>query len=250
MIVLDGTHLTIPDVIKVAREHEPVQLSEASRRAVDKARAFVDEKLEQQAVVYGLTTGFGRFSDRYIPEDETAELQVNLIRSHACAMGQPLPTEVVRAAMLLRINALSRGNSGIRLSTLETLAAMLNAGVHPVIPEKGSLGASGDLAPLAHMVLVMLGEGEAEYQGKTVPGAEAMKAAGIPTVQLAAKEGLALINGTQIMTAIACNVVYDALQLAKTADIAAAMTCEAQLGIKKAFDPKLHTLRGQTGQMK
>ncbi len=250
MIVLDGTHLTIPDVIKVAREHEPIQLSEASRRAVGKARAFVDKKLEQQAVVYGLTTGFGRFSDRYIPENETAELQVNLIRSHACAMGQPLPTEVVRAAMLLRINALSRGNSGIRLSTLETLAAMLNAGVHPVIPEKGSLGASGDLAPLAHMVLVMLGEGEAEYQGKTVPGADAMKAAGIPTVQLAAKEGLALINGTQIMTAIACNAVYDALQLAKTADIAAAMTCEAQLGIKKAFDPKLHALRGQTGQMK
>ena len=250
MIILDGTNLTIPDVIKVAREHEPVKLSKESRRAVDKARAFVDEKLAQKAVVYGLTTGFGKFSDRYIPEDETAQLQVNLIRSHACAMGDPLPAETVRAAMLLRINALSRGNSGIRLSTLETLLAMLNAGVHPVIPEKGSLGASGDLAPLAHMVLVMLGEGEAEYQGCVMPGAEAMKAAGIPTVQLAAKEGLALINGTQIMTAIACGAVWDALQLAKTADVAAALTTEAQLGIKKAFDPKLHALRGQIGQMK
>lgn len=250
MIVLDGTHLTIPDVIKVAREHELVELSPASRAAIEKARDFVNEKLEQQAVVYGLTTGFGRFSDRYIPEDETAQLQLNLIRSHACAMGDPLPTEVVRAAMLLRINALSHGNSGIRLSTLETLLAMLNAGVHPQIPEKGSLGASGDLAPLAHMVLVMLGEGEAEYQGRIMSGEDAMKAAGIPTVKLAAKEGLALINGTQIMTAIACNVVWDALHLAKTADIAAAMTCEAQLGIKKAFDPKLHALRGQMGQIK
>ena len=250
MIVLDGTHLTIPDVIKVAREHELAELSPASRAAIEKARDFVNEKLEQQAVVYGLTTGFGRFSDRYIPEDETAQLQLNLIRSHACAMGDPLPTEVVRAAMLLRINALSHGNSGIRLSTLETLLAMLNAGVHPQIPEKGSLGASGDLAPLAHMVLVMLGEGEAEYQGRIMSGEDAMKAAGIPTVKLAAKEGLALINGTQIMTAIACNVVWDALHLAKTADIAAAMTCEAQLGIKKAFDPKLHALRGQMGQIK
>lgn len=250
MIVLDGTHLTVPDVIKVAREHEPVTLSEASRKAVGKARVFVDEKLEQQAVVYGLTTGFGRFSDRFIPEDETSALQLNLIRSHACGMGEPLPTEVVRAAMLLRINALSRGNSGIRLSTLETLLSMLNAGVHPRIPEKGSLGASGDLAPLAHMVLVMLGEGKAEYQGRLMDGAEAMKASGIPTVRLAAKEGLALINGTQIMTAIACNVVWDAVQLAKTADIAAAMTCEAQLGIKKAFDPKLHALRGQSGQIR
>ena len=151
--------------------------------------------------------------------------------------------------MLLRLNALSRGNSGIRLSTMETLLAMLNRGVHPIIPEKGSLGASGDLAPLAHMVLVMLGEGEAEYQGRVLPGREAMAAAGIETIQLAAKEGLALINGTQIMTAIACQAVYDARDLAKTADIAAAMTCQALHGIRKAFDPKVHALRGQPGQI-
>lgn len=130
----------------------------------------MDEKLAQKAVIYGLTTGFGKFSDTFVPEQETAALQRNLIISHACGMGAPLPREVVRGAMLLRCNALARGNSGIRLSTLETLLAMLNRGVHPVIPEKGSLGASGDLAPLAHIVLVMLGEGEAEYQGTVMPG--------------------------------------------------------------------------------
>ena len=216
---------------------------------INAARAYVDRKLAEKAVVYGLTTGFGKFSTVFVPEEETAELQRNLIISHACGMGRPLPARVVRAAMLLRLNALSRGNSGIRLSTMETLLAMLNRGVHPVIPEKGSLGASGDLAPLAHMVLVMLGEGEAEYQGRVLPGREAMAAAGIETIQLAAKEGLALINGTQIMTAIACQAVYDARDLAKTADIAAAMTCQALHGIRKAFDPKVHALRGQPGQI-
>ena len=163
-------------------------------------------------------------------------------------MGAPLPREVVRGAMLLRCNALARGNSGIRLSTLETLLAMLNRGVHPVIPEKGSLGASGDLAPLAHIVLVMLGEGEAEYQNAVMPGKRAMELAGLAPVELAAKEGLALINGTQIMTAIACGVIYDAVQLAKTADIAAAMTCEAQLGILSAFDPEVQRARPAGGR--
>ena len=200
-------------------------------------------------MVYGLPTGFGKFSTVFVPEEETAQLQRNLIISHACGMGEPLDTRVVRAAMLLRLNALARGNSGIRLSTMETLLQMLNRGVHPIIPEKGSLGASGDLAPLSHMVLVMLGEGEAEYQGRVMPGREAMAAAGIDTIQLAAKEGLALINGTQIMTAIACQAVYDARDLAKTADIAAAMTCQALHGIRKAFDPKVHALRGQPGQI-
>ena len=147
-------------------------------------------------------------------------------------MGNPLPTEVVRAAMLLRCNALCRGNSGIRLSTIETLLSMLNAGVHPIVPEKGSLGASGDLAPLSHMVLVMLGEGRAEYKGEIMSGREAMAAAGIPTVELAAKEGLALINGTQIMTAVGCLAVYDAVQLTKTADIACASRLSIHLSRK------------------
>ena len=164
-------------------------------------------------------------------------------------MGNPLPVHVVRAIMLLRCNALSRGNSGIRPGTLNTLLEMLNKGVHPQIPEKGSLGASGDLAPLSHMVLTMIGEGEAEYQGKVMPAKEAMSKAGIPTIDLAAKEGLALINGTQVMTAIGINALYDTMNLAKTADIAAAMTAEALNGIKKAYDPKVHEVRGHQGQI-
>lgn len=250
MITLNGNDLTIEQAIEIMRGGAAVCLAEDAKQRVLESRRYVDEKLASRAVIYGLTTGFGKFSDTFVPQEETAALQHNLIVSHACGMGAPLPREIVRGAMLLRCNALARGNSGIRLSTLETLMTMLNRGVHPVIPEKGSLGASGDLAPLAHMVLVMLGEGEAEYEGVVLSGREAMEKAGIPTVELAAKEGLALINGTQIMTAIACSVIYDAEKLAKTADVAAAMTCEAQLGIKKAFDPKVHALRGQCGQQK
>lgn len=248
MISINGRDLTLEQVIAVARGGEKVELTPEAKEAVNKARAYVDKKLREKAVIYGLTTGFGKFSDTFVPEEETAALQRNLIISHSCGMGNPLPTEAVRAAMLLRCNALSRGNSGIRLSTIETMLAMLNKGVHPIIPEKGSLGASGDLAPLSHIVLVMLGEGEAEYQGTRMSGREAMDKAGIPTIELAAKEGLALINGTQIMTGIACNVVWDALDLMKVADIAAAMTTEAQLGIKKAFDHKIQDVRGHKGQ--
>lgn len=240
--------LTIEQVEAVARRHAHVRLTEAAEASVNHARAYVEQKLADGAIVYGLTTGFGKFSDTLISAEQTAQLQKNLIMSHSCGMGAPLPTEVVRAAMLLRCNALSRGNSGIRLSTLKTLLAMLNADVHPIVPEKGSLGASGDLAPLSHMVLVMLGLGEAEYQGVRMSGAEAMAKAGIPTVELAAKEGLALINGTQIMTAIGALAVADAIKLTKVADIAAAMTAEAQNGITSAFDSKVHALRGYRGQ--
>ena len=249
MVTINGMSLTVEQVAAVARKYEKVRISADAKKAVNKARAYVEKKLDEQAVVYGLTTGFGKFSDKYIPLDETAQLQRNLIISHSCGMGNPLPTECVRAAMLLRCNALCRGNSGIRLSTIETLLNMLNAGVHPIVPEKGSLGASGDLAPLSHIVLVMLGEGKAEYQGEIMSGKEAMEKAGIPTVELAAKEGLALINGTQIMTSIGCLAVYDAMQLTKVADIACAMTAEALLGIKKAYDPKVHAVRGHKGQM-
>lgn len=247
-VIIDGKSLTLSEVAAVARGYEKVVMSDEAKAAVVKARNYVEKKLAEGAVIYGLTTGFGKFSDTFIPADETAELQRNLIISHSCGMGEPLPTEAVRAAMLLRCNALSRGHSGIRLSTIETLLAMLNSGVHPIIPEKGSLGASGDLAPLSHMVLVMLGEGEAEYNGVRMSGREAMAKAGIPTIELAAKEGLALINGTQIMTAIGSLCTVDALDLMKTADIAAAMTAEAQLGIKAAFDHKVHDVRGHLGQ--
>ena len=248
-IIIDGKSLTPAEVIRVARNNEQVSISSESKGLVEKARAYVDRKLTEGTVIYGLTTGFGKFSDTVISVEETVALQRNLILSHTCAMGSPLPKEVVRAAMLLRCNALSRGNSGIKLETIETLIAMLNKGVHPVIPEKGSLGSSGDLAPLSHMVLPMLGEGKAEYNGIVMSGKEAMDAAGIPIIALAAKEGLALINGTQIMTAIGIMVLWDAANLAKLADIASAMTGEALHAVKKAYDPKVQELRGQLGQI-
>jgi histidine ammonia-lyase len=248
-IIIDGKSLTPAEVIRVARDNEQVSISSEAKALVEKARAYVDRKLSEGTVIYGLTTGFGKFSDTVITMDETAALQRNLILSHTCAMGNPLPREVVRAAMLLRCNALSRGNSGIKLETIETLLAMLNKGVHPVIPEKGSLGSSGDLAPLSHMVLPMIGEGKAEYNGMIMTGKEAMEAAGIQTIALAAKEGLALINGTQIMTAIGIMVLWDSANLAKLADIAAAMTGEALHAVKKAYDPKIQELRGQRGQI-
>ncbi len=249
MVVLNGKTLTVEDVAKVARYNEPVEIAPDARERINLARAYVDEKLDLGEVIYGLTTGFGKFSDTLVQREDTAELQKNLIISHACGMGEALPTEVVRAVMLLRLNALSAGHSGIRLSTMETFLNMLNSGVHPVIPEKGSLGASGDLAPLAHMVLPVLGEGKAEFEGTIYSGREAMKLANIPLIELAAKEGLALINGTQVMTAIGALAVYDAKKLLKTADIVAAMTAETQKCILKAFDPKVHAVRGQIGQI-
>jgi len=249
-IKLDGRSLTIEQVIKVVRNFGKAELSNESKEAVIKCREYVDKKLEEGVVIYGLTTGFGKFADTVIDTDASADLQRNLIISHACGMGIPLPAEAVRAAMLLRCNALARGNSGIRLQTIQTLLDMLNKRVHPIVPEKGSLGASGDLAPLSHIVLVMLGEGEAEYNGEVLSGKEAMRRAGIETIDLAAKEGLALINGTQIMTGIGCLVLNDAINLSKTADVISAMTAEALLGIKKAFDPKVHELRNQSGQQK
>ncbi len=249
MIEINGGGLTLEQVARIARSFEPARISPSAMAAIERSRAIVDEKRRSGAVVYGVTTGFGKFAEKRIADGDTEQLQRNLIVSHACGTGDPLPTDAVRASMLLRLNALSSGYSGIRLSTMETLLAMLNLGVHPVIPEKGSLGASGDLVPLAHMVLPMIGEGKAEYKGETLPGAEAMRRAGLEPIRLAAKEGLALINGTQIMTAIGALAVYDALQLLKTADIVSALTCEAQTCITGAFDERVHRLRAHPGQV-
>ena len=249
MIELNGATLTIEEVVRVTREREQAAIPQEARAAIDHSRAHVEAMLKSGVAVYGLTTGFGKFSERRIADEDAAELQRNLIVSHACGTGEPLPTDVVRGVMLLRLNALASGFSGIRLSTMETLLSMLNRGVHPVIPEKGSLGASGDLVPLAHMVLPMIGLGLAELDGEILPGAEAMRRAGIEPVQLAAKEGLALINGTQVMTAIGALCVHDAAQLAKSADIIASLTCEAQSCITSAFDARVHLLRGHAGQM-
>ncbi|MGE5631268.1 MAG: histidine ammonia-lyase [Caulobacteraceae bacterium] len=248
-LLIDGEHLTINDVVNVARSDFFVELSEQAVRKVKKSREYVDSLVDNGAVVYGITTGFGKFSDVFISKEDTKALQRNLIVSHACSLGDALPEETVRAIMLLRANALAKGYSGIRLDTLNTLIEMLNNGVHPIIPEKGSLGASGDLAPLANMVLVMLGEGEAIYQGEKMSGREAMDKAGIEVVQLTSKEGLALINGTPVMTAIGALAVYDAENLLKNADIISAMTLEALRGITTAFDEKVHKVRGHKGQV-
>lgn len=247
-ITINGRDLTIEEVIKVCRDGEPVVIAEEAMAEVKKARDYVERKLSEGAVIYGLTTGFGKFANVVISPEQTAQLQRNLIISHTCAMGNPYPVHYVRAAMLLRCNALSRGNSGIRPETLQTMVDMLNKGVHPVIPEKGSLGASGDLAPLSHIALGLIGEGKVEYKGKIVDAKEAMADAGITPVVLEAKEGLALNNGTQMMTAIAVNVIWDAMKLQKIADIACALTGEALHTIKKAYDHKVHDLRGQDGQ--
>ncbi|CAA7600222.1 histidine ammonia-lyase [Acididesulfobacillus acetoxydans] len=249
VITIGQGKLTLEDVVAVARYRSKVRLSQLAKESMQKSRDYVDRILRENRVVYGLTTGFGKFSDTLISREDSKTLQWNLIRSHACGVGEPLADEIVRAIILLRVNALSLGYSGIRPQTVETLAAMLNHGVTPVIPEKGSLGASGDLAPLAHLALVVVGEGEAFYGGERLPGGEAMRRAGIATVVLEAKEGLALINGTQVMTAIAALAIWDALNLADWADGAAALTFEALRGIKDALDPETHALRPHPGQM-
>ncbi len=247
-ILLDGHSLTIDQIVSIARHNSPFALAEEAISKVKRSRQTVEGMVADQRVVYGVTTGFGKFSDVVIPEEEVSDLQENLIKSHACGMGEPYPAEVVRAMMVLRVNALSQGFSGIRLETLQLLIDMCNRGVHPIIPQQGSLGASGDLAPLAHMVLVMLGLGEAEYEGKRMSGGAALQAAKLEPIRLTAKEGIALINGTQAMTALLSLALSDARIIMESAEVIAAMTVEALRGIPKAFDPQLHAVRPHPGQ--
>lgn len=249
MIVLDGYSLTLEDVIKVARNYEEVMLSDQGREQILASRRIVDKILDEEKPVYGISTGFGDFSTISISKDERAKLQRNLILSHATGVGEHLPEDVVRSAMMLRANSLAKGYSGIRLSTVEMLLNMLNKHVCPAIPAKGSVGASGDLAPLSHMVLVMLGEGYAYVNGQLMDGAQALKTAGLEPIVLSGKEGLALINGTQIMTAIGTVAWHDAVNLMKAADIAAALSVEALKGTRAAFDPRISRVRPHTGQI-
>ena len=248
-IIINGKDLTIEEVIRVCRYGEKVQIAEEAKAAINKSRVYVEKKLEEKAVIYGLTTGFGKFSNIVISPEETAILQKNLIISHTCAMGNAYPVEYVRAAMLLRANNLSRGYSGIRLSTVQSLVDMINAGIHPIVPEKGSVGSSGDLAPLSCIALGLIGLGKCEYHGEIIETKEALEKEGLRPVELAAKEGLALNNGTQMMTAIGVNVLWDSMKLLKIADIACAMTGEAMHAIRKAYDEKAMELRGQKGQI-
>lgn len=249
-IIINGNSLTIEDVVNVARFGYQVEIDAAAEANAQKSRDLVDKYVNEGKVVYGITTGFGKFSDVVISGEDTKKLQRNLIISHACGVGEPLDIEVARGIMLLRANALIKGYSGARLSTIKTLVNMLNLGVTPVIYEKGSLGASGDLAPLSHMVLVMIGEGEAYYNGQRMAGKAAMDAAGIEIIELVAKEGLALINGTQVMTSVGTLAVYDAINLLKSQDIIAAMTVEGLRGITDAYYHRVHEVRPQLGQMK
>jgi histidine ammonia-lyase len=248
-IIIKGGHLSLEDFIAVCRRGAKVKISDDAKRRIDQSRRAVDTFVENNDVVYGVTTGFGKFSEVIISKEESMLMQKNLIVSHAVGSGNFFPDEIVRGIMLLRINNLCVGFSGVKYETVNTLAEMLNAGVHPQIPEKGSLGASGDLAPLAHMVLPMLGLGTAQHKGEVLNGADAMKSAGIDTIELMAKEGLALINGTQVMTAVGAHTIYDACKLLDIADLSASLTFEALHGITNVLDERLHLLRPHKGQM-
>jgi histidine ammonia-lyase len=247
-VELDGESLTIDMVVAVARRRAQVVLAASARTRVEESARLVAQWAKAGEVIYGVTTGAGPMSEIVIPDSKARDLQNYLLTSHAAGVGDPLPTEVVRAAMLLRANTLAKGYSGIRLETLETLLTLLNKGVHPLVPAKGSVGASGDLAPLSHMALVLVGRGEAEYNGEILPGADALRRAKIVPIQLERKEGIALINGTQVMTALAALAVADARNLAAAAEIAAGLSVEALEGVLDAFDSRIHKLRPHPGQ--
>ena len=248
MVELDGHHLTLEQVAAVADGHEQVTLSADARARTEAARAVVTRALERDAPVYGVNTGFGSFAEVRIGPGDLQALQLNLLRSHAAGVGPPLPVRAVRATMLLRANVLACGFSGIRTQTLDALIALLNAGIHPIIPSRGSVGASGDLAPLAHLALVLVGEGQATAGGEPLEGAAALRAAGLEPVTLEAKEGLALINGTQPSAALLALALLDAERLARTADVAAALSIDALRGSSRPFDRRIHDARGVAGQ--
>jgi len=274
MIVLDGSSLTIEQLLAIADRGETVALAEDARRRVDASRAVVEQRARGAEPAYGINTGFGSFADVTIPPDELEALQLNLLRSHAAGLGAPLPPRAVRATMALRANVLAKGFSGIRLETLDALIALLNHAVHPRVPSRGSVGASGDLAPLAHLALVLIGEGEVldddtdeerkdrrerkenhdslrasrALRSTVITGAEALKRAGLQPVSLAAKEGLALINGTQPSTAVLALALAAAEQVARAADVAAAMSIDALRGSIHPFEARIHDARPFPGQ--
>lgn len=249
VVMLDGNSLTLHDVVKVARNNIPVKLHPSGKDKLVRSRHIIEDIVNNKQTVYGVTTGFGKFSDVTIPKSDVDALQKNIIKSHSCGVGEPLPAEVVRAMMLLRANSLVKGFSGVRVEVVELILDMLNNGVHPVVPCKGSVGASGDLAPLSHIALAMIGLGEVVYEDKLMPAAEAFKKAGLQPLSLTAKEGLALINGTQYMSALGSLALWDAKELWKVALIAATMSFEALEGIPSALDPQVHMVRPHNGQM-
>ena len=245
-LFLDGNSLTIEDVVAAATAQPYAQrfeLTAEAHRRVTQARQAVEDFVVRGQVVYGITTGFGAFCNRFIDPEQTAQLQRNIVMSHAVGVGRPLETPVVRAMMLIRANTLAKGHSGCRPEVIELLLRMLERGLHPIIPRQGSLGASGDLAPLAHMALVMIGLGEAEIDGQIVPSGEALLAAGLTPLTLQAKEGLALTNGTTLMAALGSLAVLEAENAAYVADIAGTLSLEALHGTPVAYDPRLQAAR-------
>jgi histidine ammonia-lyase len=248
-IGLTGDDLTVADVWAVAAGGATATLTDAARERMRAARAVVERAAHgSREHTYGVNTGFGRFVSRFIPEEQTRELQLRLLRSHACGVGEPYPDEVVRAAMLLRANTLAKGNSGARIETVELLLELLDRGVLPYVPSRGSVGASGDLAPLAHLALPLVGEGEAWIAGERLPGAEALARAGLEPIRLEAKEGLSLINGTQFMAASLALGLVRARRLSRAADVACALSVEALQGSRTSFLPQIQALRPLRGQ--
>ena len=248
-IVIDKENLTLEDVVAIARLGARVDASREGGQRVEKTRALISRWIKEKKVIYGITTGFGALCTVPISESDTRLLQKKIIMSHASGVGSPLPEDVVRAIMAVRLHDLFMGYSSCSITTLQYLMAFLNQGLTPVVPEKGSVGASGDLAPMAHLGLVLLGRGEAFYKGERISGAKALEKIGLSPLNLLAGEGLALINGTQVMTGIATLVVHDAIRLAKLADIACAMSLEVLMGSNSEFDPRIHQIRPHPGQV-
>src|SRR5690242_13157870 len=246
-LLLTGRDLTFAQLEEVALGAGKVSLSLTAAERMKASRTVVEKLLESGKTAYGINTGFGKLASVRISPEQVRQLQVNLVRSHACGVGEPLSTVETRAMMLLRANALAKGLSGVKPATVETLCAMLNAGVHPIIPSQGSVGASGDLAPLAHLAQVVIGEGYAEFRGEILPGGEALRRAQIVPVQLDAKEGLSLLNGTQGMLALLSLALRHADALADTSDVAAALSLDALRGSPGAFDARIMHARAYAG---
>ncbi len=248
-ILLDQASITIDELEAVARANHPVAITTQGRTRIQRACQVIDKWVSEKRVLYGVTTGFGALCDVTISAEDTQQLQTNILMSHAAGVGQALPEDVVRAIMAVRIHDLSMGHAGCRVSTVERLVQFLNEGVTPVIPEKGSVGASGDLAPTAHLGLVLIGKGEAFFKGECMSGLAVLDKLGLAPLQLEAGEGLALINGTQVMTAIGVLAVFDAIRLSKMTDIACAMSLEVLMGSQSEFDPCIHRVRPHPGQI-
>jgi histidine ammonia-lyase len=247
-VLIDMDGMRLEDLVVLARRGARLKLSPGAEARITSARKLVEKWVQREETIYGVTTGFGALSEVAISREDTRRLQENILMSHAAGVGKPLPLETVRAVMALRIKDLARGHSGIRLETVQHLVALFNWGVWPVIPEKGSVGASGDLAPLAHLALVLAGKGEVTYKNRRLSGRQALSKCGLKPLRLEAGEGLALVNGTQVMTAVGALAVHDALQLSKITDIAAAMSLEVLMGSRTEFNPRIHRVRPHPGQ--